>query len=197
ETAEMPGMYAPGDYDLAGFAVGCVNRRDLIDGSRVSAGDVLLGLAASGPHSNGYSLIRAVLDRVPGALEESLGDTSLATALMQPTRIYVRALLALIAATPVHALAHVTGGGLIENVPRVLPAGTRADIDFAAWQRPAVFDWLATAGDIPEEEMLRTFNCGIGMVVVVPADTADTAMDLLQTAGETVFRIGHIAAESA
>jgi phosphoribosylformylglycinamidine cyclo-ligase len=192
ETAEMPGMYAAGDYDLAGFCVGAVERDRILDPTRVAAGDVVLGLAASGPHSNGYSLIRRVLERSGADPDTPCGDTTLGAALMAPTRIYVRSLLSLLEAHEVHALAHITGGGLIENLPRVLPAGTRARIDPQSWSRPPVFDWLQDAGGIEDREMLRTFNCGVGMCVVVPADGADTIQAALTAAGETVWRIGWI-----
>jgi len=195
ETAEMPGMYAPGDIDLAGFAVGIVNRDRLIDGSRIRAGDVVLGLASSGPHANGYSLIRRILALEPGAAAAPWADgQSLAEHLLTPTRLYVRSLLALIAALEVRGLAHITGGGLPGNLVRVLPADVDARIGKAAWQRPAVFDWLQRTGRVAEEEMLRTFNCGIGMVAIVEAGLAEQAMALLREAGEQVGIIGSIEA---
>jgi len=197
ETAEMPGMYAPGDYDLAGFCVGAVERDRLLRPERVAPGDAVLGLAASGPHSNGYSLIRRVLDHAGADPESACGDTSLGEALLAPTRIYVRALLDLIEQHPVHAAAHITGGGLLENLPRVLPPGTRARIDARRWQRPAVFDWLASAGNIEAREMLRTFNCGIGMCVIVPEARAEAAHAALTRAGETVWTIGTIEGSDA
>ena len=193
ETAEMPGMYAEGDYDLAGFSVGIVEKTRILQPDRVGVGDVLLGLASSGPHSNGYSLIRKVLEVSGAPLDQALGDTQLGDALMAPTRIYVKSLLALLDRVEVHALAHITGGGLTENLPRVLPRHSCAQIRRDSWQLPAVFDWLQTAGGIADAEMLRTFNCGIGMVVCVPAATADEAEGILQDQGETVFRIGEIA----
>lgn len=192
ETAEMPGMYAPGDIDLAGFAVGVVNRDRLIDGSAVRPGDVLLGLASSGPHSNGYSLIRRILDIQPGAASLPWEDTTLGAHLLRPTRIYVKSLLGLLGACEVHALAHITGGGLPGNVARVLPATADACIDPRSWQRPAVFDWLQNTGGVAQDEMYRTFNCGIGMVVVVPAAAETQALSLLRAAGETVSMIGEI-----
>ncbi|MGE0800239.1 MAG: phosphoribosylformylglycinamidine cyclo-ligase [Lautropia sp.] len=201
ETAEMPGMYPDGEFDLAGFAVGVVEREDLIDGSRIAAGDVLLGLASSGPHSNGYSLIRRVLERALGgltaqALAADLDGRPIADHVMAPTRLYVRSLLPQIRADgrPIRGLAHITGGGLIENVPRVLRDGLVARIDRSAWTRPVIFDWLQREGGIDEVEMHRVFNCGIGMVVVVPAEAADGVGRALETAGETVFRIGEIVA---
>ncbi|MFP4081058.1 MAG: phosphoribosylformylglycinamidine cyclo-ligase [Ectothiorhodospira sp.] len=194
ETAEMPGMYAAGEYDLAGFAVGIVEKSRILDGSRVTPGDVILGLASSGPHANGYSLIRRLLELTEKDLDTPCGETSLGSALMAPTRIYVKPLLALLAAHPVHALAHITGGGLLENLPRVLPEGTRACIDPAAWPRPPVFGWLQEAGGIEEGEMLRTFNCGIGMVVILPPEAKDKARALLAAQGVEGFPIGRITA---
>ncbi|HUH38152.1 MAG TPA: phosphoribosylformylglycinamidine cyclo-ligase [Spongiibacteraceae bacterium] len=196
ETAEMPGMYEGADYDLAGFCVGVVEKSEIIDGSQVAAGDVLIGLSASGCHSNGYSLVRKVLEVSGADLDQPLGDTTLGRALMVPTRIYVKPLLALIKQLPVKAMAHITGGGLLENIPRVLPDNTVAYIDRASWQRPAVFDWLEQAGNIAPREMHRTFNCGIGMVVCVAAEHADAALAALRAAGETAQLIGHIAARA-
>ena len=194
ETAEMPGMYAEGDYDLAGFAVGIVEKSRILQPDRVQVGDVLLGLASSGPHSNGYSLIRKVLEVSGAPLDQALGDTDLGDALIAPTRIYVKALLALLGQVEVHALAHITGGGLTENLPRVLPTHSCARISLDSWRPPPVFDWLQAAGNIAREEMLRTFNCGIGMVVCVPEAQAEQAASALMAQGETVYRIGEIAA---
>lgn len=194
ETAEMPGMYEGEDYDLAGFCVGIVEKSKILDGSRVQAGDVLLGLASSGPHSNGYSLIRKILEVAKADLNAPLGNTTLGEALLEPTRIYVRAILDLLRTTPVHALAHITGGGLLENIPRVLPSHTRALINANAWQMPAIFEWLQNAGNVAQTEMYRTFNCGIGMVICVPAEHASGAMEQLHQAGETVYRLGQIEA---
>lgn len=198
ETAEMPGMYEGDDYDLAGFCVGIVERDEVIDGSKVQAGDTLIALPSSGPHSNGYSLIRKIIE-VSGVnpAEESLGNQSLADALMQPTRIYVKPLLELIRAGLVHAMAHITGGGLLENIPRVLPKGSKAVIDTTSWQRPTVFDWLQRHGNVAPHEMHRTFNCGLGMVICVPTDRVDTALDLLRQQGEAPLVIGQIAARAA
>ena len=193
ETAEMPGMYAAGDYDLAGFAVGIVEKSRILQPDRVQVGDVLLGLASSGPHSNGYSLVRKVLEVSAQPLDQPMGDASLGDALLAPTRIYVKSLLALLAQTEVHALAHITGGGLTENLPRVLPNHSCAQIRRDSWQLPAVFEWLQRSGKIADAEMLRTFNCGIGMVVCVPPQVADEATVILQNQGETVYRIGEIA----
>lgn len=192
ETAEMPGMYSEGDYDLAGFAVGIVEKSRILQADKVAVGDVLLGLASSGPHSNGYSLIRKVLEVTGAPLDGPLGEVTLAAALLAPTRIYVKSLLALLAQVEVHALAHITGGGLTENLPRVMPAHSCASIDRASWSLPEVFGWLQTSGKLADEELLRTFNCGIGMVVCVPAAAATRAVSLLEALGETVYRIGEI-----
>ena len=194
ETAEMPGMYAGDDYDLAGFAVGIVEKSKILTAERVETGDVLLGLASSGPHSNGYSLIRRILEVADADLDQPIGETTLGEALLAPTHIYVKPLLELIDKIPVHALAHITGGGLLENLPRVLPHGVNAEIDLGSWRRPAIFDWLQQQGNVEESDMLRTFNCGIGMVVAIAAADADEATALLEAAGETVYRIGKITA---
>ncbi|HXQ31773.1 MAG TPA: phosphoribosylformylglycinamidine cyclo-ligase [Steroidobacteraceae bacterium] len=196
ETAEMPGMYAGADYDLAGFCVGIVEEDRVIDGSRTQAGDVVLGLASSGPHSNGYSLIRRLLTLTGADATTRVAGQPLYDLLLAPTRIYVKSLLALVREVPVHGLAHITGGGLIENIPRVLPEGLEVRLDRRAWQRPAVFDWLKSAGNIDETELHRTFNCGIGMTVSVPATAADRALACLRTLGETVFPIGEVRAGS-
>ena len=192
ETAEMPGMYGEGDYDLAGFSVGIVEKSKLLTPDNVAAGDVLLGLASSGPHSNGYSLVRKIIEVKNLDLNADFEGGKLGDALLAPTHIYVKSLLALLEQVDVHALAHITGGGLPENLPRVLPEGVDAVVDTTAWQRPAVFELLQKEGNVEESEMLRTFNCGIGMVVCVPADQADKAQQLLSEAGETVYRIGEI-----
>ncbi|MCW8908100.1 MAG: phosphoribosylformylglycinamidine cyclo-ligase [Sedimenticola sp.] len=194
ETAEMPGIYETGDYDLAGFCVGIVEKSRIIEPARVKAGDVLIGLASSGPHSNGYSLIRKILEVSDADLQQPLGETTLGEALLQPTRIYVKSLLALHQAVDIHAMAHITGGGLPENLPRVLPDNTRAVIDSRSWERPAVFNWLQAQGNVQESEMLRTFNCGVGMVVCVAESDAEEAMKRLHDAGENAWRLGHIAA---
>jgi phosphoribosylformylglycinamidine cyclo-ligase len=192
ETAEMPDMYAPGDIDLAGFAVGVVDRARIIDGTRVQAGDVLLGLASSGPHSNGYSLIRRVLARIPEGARLPWEGTTLGEQLLTPTRIYVRPLSELMARCAVHALAHITGGGLPGNIVRVVPRHLDACIREGSWRRPAVFDWLQKTGNIADEEMYRTFNCGLGMVAIVPGADADKAQQLLRECGESVTVIGDI-----
>ncbi|MEM1440486.1 MAG: phosphoribosylformylglycinamidine cyclo-ligase [Pseudomonadota bacterium] len=196
ETAEMPGMYAGSDYDLAGFAVGAVSRPSIIDGSGVNAGDRVLGLAASGPHSNGYSLIRAVRDRASADLAQPLGDGTLGDALLAPTRIYVKPLLALFEQARPLALAHITGGGLTENLPRVLPDGLGVELDAAAWPRPEVFNWLQREGGIADEEMWRTFNCGIGMCLVLRSDDTAAARAVLEAHGEAVYDIGRVVARS-
>ncbi|GGC79610.1 phosphoribosylformylglycinamidine cyclo-ligase [Marinobacter halophilus] len=190
ETAEMPGMYEGEDYDLAGFCVGIVERSEVIDGSRAQPGDVLLALGSSGPHSNGYSLIRKIIDVSKADLNQPMGDTTLAEALMAPTRIYVKNLLQLIREVDVRALSHITGGGLPENIPRVLPDGTVAAIDTESWALPPVFQWLQDAGGVAIEEMYRTFNCGIGMIVCVPAEQKDLAIDTLNAMGEKVWQVG-------
>ncbi|NND37322.1 MAG: phosphoribosylformylglycinamidine cyclo-ligase [Gammaproteobacteria bacterium] len=191
ETAEMPDMYPEGEYDLAGFCVGAVERSEMIDGSSIAAGDALIGIASSGPHSNGYSLIRKVLD-IAG--DESIGGRPAADALLEPTRIYVKPVLALMATTTVKGLAHITGGGISENVPRMLPDGVRASIDTSTWEQGLVFDWLARHGNIATDEMRRTFNCGVGMIVAVAARDADAAIALLAEQGETAWRIGEVVA---
>jgi len=192
ETAEMPGMYEGEDYDLAGFCVGVVERDGIIDGSQVEPGDTIIGLGASGPHSNGYSLVRRILEQADNT--DDLDGKPLMEHLLAPTRIYVKSLLDLIKQVPVHALAHITGGGLPENLPRVLPKGTRAVIDTQAWQWPPVFRWLQEQGQVPTSEMYRTFNCGVGMVVVVPQAQVDQTLALLEASGEDAFVIGEIRA---
>jgi phosphoribosylformylglycinamidine cyclo-ligase len=192
ETAEMPGMYEGEDYDLAGFCVGVVEKDSIIDGTRVQAGDAVLGLSSSGPHSNGYSLIRRLL-AVAGADERTqLAGQSLYDRLLAPTRIYVKPLLALAAGLPVHGLAHITGGGLTDNIPRVLPDGLQVRLQRSAWPRDPVFDWLQQVGNISDAELHRTFNCGIGMVVIVAAAQAEAALLRLRAAGEHAQRIGMV-----
>lgn len=192
ETAEMPGMYAEGEYDLAGFAVGVVEKERIVDGRTIAAGDAVLGLASSGPHSNGYSLVRRIVADAQADLAAPLGHGTLADALMAPTRIYVKPLLALMRDTPVKGMAHITGGGLTENVPRMLPDGVQARLERGSWKRAPVFDWLAREGRVDEAEMLRVFNCGIGMAVVVAPEHEARATRLLSAAGERVSRIGTI-----
>jgi len=192
ETAEMPGMYAVDDYDLAGFSVGIVEKEKIIDGSTIEAGDSLIGLASSGPHSNGYSLIRKVIDVTGSDPDELLDGKPLAEWLLAPTRIYVKPLLALFEAVNVHALAHITGGGLTENLPRVMPPATCARIATGNWQWPVIFDWLQHMGNISSEEMFRTFNCGIGMVICVSREDEQRTLDHLESQGESARVIGHI-----
>jgi phosphoribosylformylglycinamidine cyclo-ligase len=194
ETAEMPGMYPAGEYDLAGFAVGIAEKSLLITGETIAEGDVVLGLASSGAHSNGYSLLRKILERDAPDLNADFHGRTLRETVLEPTRIYVKPLLALMKEAPglVKGMAHITGGGLLDNVPRVLPAGLSAHIDASAWLLPPLFAWLREAGNVAEQEMYRVFNCGIGMVVIVSAADADRAVQSLTTAGETVYRIGRI-----
>jgi phosphoribosylformylglycinamidine cyclo-ligase len=189
----MPDMYAAGSYDLAGFCVGIVERAEMIDGSTIAAGDALLGLASSGPHSNGYSLIRKVLARDPHA---EIDGRSVSDALLEPTRIYVRPVLDLLTKVRARGLAHITGGGISENLPRVIPPQLHAEIDTSSWQQGPVFDWLASTGNIASNEMRRTFNCGVGMVVVVAAADVDSALAALRASGENAWHLGQIAAGS-
>ena len=196
ETAEMPGMYEGEDYDIAGFCVGVVEASEIIDGTKVKAGDALIALASSGPHSNGFSLIRKILEVSKADLQQTVGDKSLADALLEPTRIYVKPVLKLIKACDIHALSHITGGGFWENIPRVLPENTKAVIDGQSWQWPAVFSWLQANGNVDTYEMYRTFNCGVGMIIALPAEQVAQALALLQAEGEQAWHIGHIAAAS-
>jgi phosphoribosylformylglycinamidine cyclo-ligase len=192
ETAEMPDMYPAGEYDLAGFCVGVVEKDGVIDGRHIAPGDVVLGLASSGAHSNGYSLVRRILDRAQPDLAGDFHGRRLADVLVEPTRIYVKPVLKLAGEVRVKGLAHITGGGLVENVPRCLPDGVRAVLDKSAWPLPPLFGWLQAQGNVAEAEMHRVFNCGIGMVVVVASGDADRATTVLRSAGETVYRIGAI-----
>ena len=192
ETAEMPGMYADGDYDLAGFCVGIVEKDEIIDGSKVKAGDKLIGIASSGPHSNGYSLIRKILAHSQTALSEPFADSTIGKALLEPTRIYVKSLLSLLNAVPIHAMAHITGGGITENLPRVIPDGLAAQIDLSAWEFPAIFKWLQEQGNVSQADMLTTFNCGVGMIVIVPAEKENAALRHLGNSGEQVFALGEL-----
>lgn len=198
ETAEMPGMYHGEDYDVAGFCVGVVEKSEIIDGSKVADGDVLIALASSGPHSNGYSLVRKVLEVSGTDAQNTLLDGKpLADHLLEPTRIYVKNVLELIAKVDVHAIAHLTGGGFWENIPRVLPDNTQAVIDEASWQWPAVFNWLQQHGNISRHEMYRTFNCGVGMVIALAPENADNALTLLTSLGEQAWKIGVINASDS
>ncbi len=192
ETAEMPGIYQPHDYDLAGFCVGIVEKDDLIDGSKVKPGDSIIALASSGPHSNGYSLIHKIVELQQANLDEYFADSTLGETLLTPTKIYVKPILALLKQQPVHAIAHITGGGLLENIPRVLPTDCQANINADSWKIPKIFQWLQQHGNITQPEMFRTFNCGVGMIVIVPKTAANACIDLLTTLGEAAWEIGHI-----
>ena len=193
ETAEMPGMYIPGDYDLAGFCVGIVEKERIIDGTACRIGDKLIGIASSGLHSNGYSLVRKILETNPFALSNPFHQTTIGDHLIEPTRIYVKPVLELLHDISVHAIAHITGGGITENLPRILPKRIKAIIDLNTWETPPVFTWLQQQGGINEAEMLRTFNCGIGMIVCVSAEDEKVALKKLRKSGEKVFTIGNLA----
>ena len=197
ETAEMPGMYPAGEYDLAGFAVGCVDKANIIDGTTIAVGDVVLGLASSGAHSNGYSLIRKLIDKSGVDFESDFHGRKFKDVVMAPTRIYVKPLLKLIETMPVKGMAHITGGGITENIPRVLPEGLTAEIKKGSWTMPPLFTWLQAQGNVTDIEMYKTFNCGIGMAVIVAKEHAQSAQKLLKEAGETVFEIGTIRAQQA
>lgn len=192
ETAEMPGMYEGDDYDMAGFCVGVVEKSEVIDGSKVAAGDALIALGSSGPHSNGYSLVRKILEVSGADPMQAFGDKTLGETLLEPTRIYVKSVLELIKQADVHALSHITGGGFWENIPRVLPASAKAVIDGNSWQWPEVFNWLQQNGNVETEEMYRTFNCGVGMVIAVADADKEKAVELLNANGEQAWVIGHI-----
>ncbi len=194
ETAEMPGMYGKGDYDLAGFCVGVVEKQNIIDGSKVKAGDVLIAIASSGPHSNGYSLVRKIIEVSQADINATFGESggTLGDALLAPTRIYVKTIHQLLAKFDIHAMAHITGGGLLENIPRVLPENTQAVIDENSWQLPDVFQWLQENGNVELNEMYRTFNCGVGMVLIASADEADAIISALKQNDETAWTLGTI-----
>jgi phosphoribosylformylglycinamidine cyclo-ligase len=192
ETAEMPGMYHGEDYDLAGFCVGIVEKDAIIDGSRTAAGDIVLGLPSSGPHSNGFSMIRKILQVSGADLETDLDGLALGERLMAPTRIYVKPLLKLVGALPVHGLSHITGGGLVDNIPRVIPDGLEVILERGAWRREPVFEWLQDAGRVADQEMFRVFNCGIGMTIQVAAKDADRAVSILREAGQEALVIGEV-----
>ena len=194
ETAEMPGMYEGEDYDLAGFCVGVVEKSEIIDGTTVSESDVLIGIGSSGPHSNGYSLIRKILEVSGADLQLPMADSTLGQLLLAPTTIYVKALLELFQQVPVKALSHITGGGLLENLPRVLPSNCNAQIATSSWQWPAIFNWLQEQGNVASREMYRTFNCGVGMVVCVAQQDAAKSIALINAAGHTSWEIGRIVA---
>jgi phosphoribosylformylglycinamidine cyclo-ligase len=194
ETAEMPGMYSGGDYDLAGFCVGAVEKSAIIDGSKVQIGDKIIGLPSSGPHSNGYSLIRHIIDKNNIDLSTDLDACPLQDWLLEPTKIYAKSIQALMKQVDLHALAHITGGGLTENIPRVLPTGTLANIDHDSWEWPAIFKWLQQTGNVSFDEMIKSFNVGIGMIIVVSKKNVDLAMDTLRELDESPMIIGEIAA---
>ena len=194
ETAEMPGMYGKGDYDLAGFCVGIVEKQNIIDGSKVKAGDVMVAIASSGPHSNGYSLVRKIIEVSQADINATFGESggTLGDALLAPTRIYVKTIHQLLTKFDLHAMAHITGGGLLENIPRVLPENTQAVIDENSWQLPKVFQWLQENGNVELTEMYRTFNCGVGMVLIASADEADAIISELKKNDETAWTLGTI-----
>lgn len=196
ETAEMPGIYGKSDYDLAGFCVGVVEKQDIIDGSKVKAGDAMIAIASSGPHSNGYSLVRKIIEVSKADINAKFGtgDQTLGDALLAPTRIYVKAIHELLTTYDIHAMAHITGGGLLENIPRVLPDNTQAVIDNGSLQLPEIFQWLQENGNVETEEMYRTFNCGVGMVLIVSEDEADAIVTSLNKTSEKAWRLGAIAA---
>ncbi|BBJ00130.1 phosphoribosylformylglycinamidine cyclo-ligase [Ferrigenium kumadai] len=197
ETAEMPGMYPVGEYDLAGFAVGVVEKSKIITGEHIKVGDVVIGLASNGAHSNGYSLVRKIIERSKPDLNAKFdGERTLADCIMAPTRLYVKPMLSLMQSITVKGMAHITGGGITENVPRVLPSNVVADIDSKTWQMPKLFEWLRVGGNVEAQEMFRTFNCGIGMVVIVDAADADAALAQLKASGETASVIGKIRARN-
>ena len=192
ETAEMPGIYRPGDFDLAGFCVGIVEKDGIIDGSRVAAGNRLIALASTGVHANGFSLVRKILEVSAAKLSQDCGEQTLADALIAPTRIYVKTLLAVSGNCQINAIAHITGGGLVENIPRVLPDQLGARIDLSSWQPAPVFDWLQQAGNVEPMEMLRTFNCGVGMVLAVDAEQVQACLEQLALLGENAWTIGEV-----
>ncbi len=192
ETAEMPGMYPAGEYDLAGFVVGCVDKANIIDGSTIADGDVVLGLASSGAHSNGYSLIRKLIEKSGIDMQSDFHGRPFSDVIMMPTKLYVKSILALTEAVPVKGMAHITGGGITENVPRVLPTGLMAEIKADSWEMPPLFKWLQSQGNIAPNEMYKTFNCGIGMVVIIAQEDLEQAEKILTNYGETVFQIGKI-----
>ncbi len=196
ETAEMPGMYGKGDYDLAGFCVGVVEKQKIIDGSKVKAGDAMIAIASSGPHSNGYSLVRKIIEVSNADINASFGDNeqTLGNALLAPTNIYVRAIHQLLETFDIHAMAHITGGGLLENIPRVLPESAQAVVDTSSWQLPEIFQWLQDNGNVEINEMYRTFNCGVGMVLIVDADDADAMVTTLNQNGDSAWQLGTVEA---
>lgn len=192
ETAEMPGMYNEGEYDIAGFSVGIVEKQNIIDGSKVKSGDTVIGLPSSGPHSNGYSLIRRLLKETKTNLNDSFDDKTFADVLLAPTKIYVKPLLNLIAKLEVKALAHITGGGLTENIPRVLPAHLAVEINLSSWQKPNIFSWLQTAGNLTDQEMFKTFNCGIGMILILSQENKVQAFEILKLMDQESIELGMV-----
>jgi phosphoribosylformylglycinamidine cyclo-ligase len=196
ETAEMPGMYPAGEYDLAGFAVGCVDKANIIDGSTIAENDIVLGLASSGAHSNGYSLIRKLIEKSGIDMESDFHGRKFKDVVMAPTKLYVKSILQLLEAMPVKGMAHITGGGITENIPRVLPKGLTAEISATSWALPPLFKWLQAQGNIADLEMYKTFNCGIGMAVIIAPENVKKAQEILTSAGETVYQIGTIRAQS-
>ncbi len=197
ETAEMPGMYEGEDYDVAGFCVGVVEKEDVIDGTKVAAGDALIAVGSSGPHSNGYSLIRKILEVSGADKSEELAGRTIGEHLLEPTKIYIKSALKMIEAHDIHAISHITGGGFWENIPRVLPEGTKAVIDGNSWEWPVIFKWLQEKGNVDTHEMYRTFNCGVGLIVALPQDQAEAAVKLLNAEGENAWVIGEIAQAEA
>ncbi|MCS0384467.1 phosphoribosylformylglycinamidine cyclo-ligase [Vibrio diabolicus] len=197
ETAEMPGMYEGEDYDVAGFCVGVVEKEDVIDGTKVAAGDALIAVGSSGPHSNGYSLIRKILEVSGADQNEELAGRTIGEHLLEPTKIYIKSALKMIEKHDIHAISHITGGGFWENIPRVLPEGTKAVIDGNSWEWPVIFKWLQEKGNVDTHEMYRTFNCGVGLIVALPKDQADAAVALLKEEGENAWVIGQIAQAEA
>ncbi|MPW35198.1 phosphoribosylformylglycinamidine cyclo-ligase [Vibrio sp. B1Z05] len=193
ETAEMPGMYEGDDYDVAGFCVGVVEKEDIIDGTKVAAGDALIAVGSSGPHSNGYSLVRKILEVSKADLNQDLEGKPLGEHLLEPTKIYIKSALKMIEKHDIHAISHITGGGFWENIPRVLPEGTKAVIDGNSWNWPTIFNWLQENGNVDTREMYRTFNCGVGLIVALPQDQAEQAVQLLKEEGENAWVIGQIA----
>ncbi len=197
ETAEMPGMYEGEDYDVAGFCVGVVEKEEIIDGSKVQVGDALIAVGSSGPHSNGYSLVRKILEVSKADKNELLAGKTIGEHLLAPTKIYIKSGLKLITEHDIHAISHITGGGFWENIPRVLPEGTKAVIDGKSWEWPVIFQWLQEKGNVTTHEMYRTFNCGVGLIIALPKDQANAAVALLQAEGETAWVIGEIAAANS
>ncbi|WP_087019460.1 phosphoribosylformylglycinamidine cyclo-ligase [Thaumasiovibrio subtropicus] len=193
ETAEMPGMYHGEDYDVAGFCVGVAEKSEVIDGTKVKAGDALIALGSSGPHSNGYSLVRKIIEVSQADLSEELEGKALSEHLLEPTKIYVKSVLKLLESTDVHAISHITGGGFWENIPRVLPEGAKAVVDGNSWEWPAIFNWLQEQGNVERYEMFRTFNCGVGLVIALPQEQAEQAIEILKAEGENAWLLGKIA----